>query len=126
MPLDMWFHLMHEYMEYLQNLRTTPQFTHFQAANHLETLEGHYWHQKIYGKMLLDINFLDVGNVRFQKLPMTKNGEKWRWRICLFHLSNSPFRHWPPPPGQTEALWFYHLYQLSRSDFKMMKYMEST
>ena len=28
---------------------------------------------------------------------MAKNGEKWRWRICLFHLSNSPFRHWPPP-----------------------------
>ena len=28
--------------------------------------------------MLLDINFLDVGNVRFQKLPMAKNGEKWR------------------------------------------------
>ena len=29
---------------------------------------------------------------------MAKNGEKWRWRICLFHLSNSPFRHCPPPP----------------------------
>ena len=28
--------------------------------------------------MLLDINFLDVGNVSFQKLPMAKNGEKWR------------------------------------------------
>ena len=23
--------------------------------------------------------------------PMAKNGEKWRWRIQLFHLSNSPF-----------------------------------
>ena len=23
--------------------------------------------------------------------PMAKNGEKWRWRIRLFHLSNSPF-----------------------------------
>ena len=22
---------------------------------------------------------------------MAKNGEKWRWRIRLFHLSNSPF-----------------------------------
>ena len=62
--------------------------------------------------MLLDINFLDVGNVSFQKLPMAKNGEKWRkmakngekwrWRICLFHLSNSPFRHWPPPPPVTD------------------------
>ena len=72
--------------------------TDFQTANHFETLQSHYWHQKIYGKMLLDINFLDVGNVRFQKLPMAKNGEKWRWRIRLFHLSNSPFRHWPPPP----------------------------
>ena len=26
---------------------------------------------------------------------MAKNGEKWRWRISLFHLSNSPLA----PPG---------------------------
>ena len=38
----------------------------------------------------------DFKNYQWRK--MAKNGEKWRWRICLFHLSNSPFRHWPPPP----------------------------
>ena len=37
----------------------------------------------------------DFKNYQWRK--MAKNGEKWRWRICLFHLSNSPFRHWPPP-----------------------------
>ena len=59
--------------------------------------------------MLLDINFLDVGNVRFQKLPMAKNGEKWRkmakngdgefaFFICqIRHFAIAP----PPPPDTT-------------------------
>ena len=38
----------------------------------------------------------DFKNYQWRK--MANNGKKWRWRICLFHLSNSPFRHWPPPP----------------------------
>ena len=28
---------------------------------------------------------------------MAKNGEKWRWRICLFHLSIRHFAIGPPP-----------------------------
>ena len=31
----------------------------------------------------------DSKNYQWRK--MAKNGEKWRWRIRLFHLSNSPF-----------------------------------
>ena len=33
-----------------------------------------------------------VGGANGEKWrKMAKNGEKWRWRIRLFHLSNSPF-----------------------------------
>ena len=56
--------------------------------------------------MLLDINVLDVGNVSFQKLPMAKNGEKWR----KMAMANLPFSFvkfaispLAPPPGKSNG-----------------------
>ena len=36
------------------------------------------------------------------KTTYGENGEKWRWRICLFHLSNSPLAPLPLPL----SLWY--------------------
>ena len=51
---------------------------------------------------------------------MAKNGEKWRWRICLFHLSNSPFRHWPPPQSNINT-YIASIKTLSSSNFDIFQ-----
>ena len=77
--------------------------------------------------MLLDINFLDVGKVRFQKLPMAKNGEKWRkmakngdGEFAFFICQIRHFAIGPPPfgpilsliPSQTDNLFLISAVEL--------------
>ena len=43
----------------------------------------------VHVSMFVDVSGGGANGEKWRK--MAKNGEKWRWRIRLFHLSNSPF-----------------------------------